>query len=344
MTLFVWVGFLVFILAMVALDLGVFHRTAHRITIREALLWTAAWVVLALCFNVFVYFLYEQNWLGWTESHAHHLSGRDAAVQFFIGYLIEKSLSLDNIFVIAMILTYFHIPHSQQHRVLFWGILGAVVMRGVLIALGAALIARFWWATYVFGALLIASAIKMLLIKTDELHPERNIVYRLARRVFPVTSRIEGGRFFLKIDGRWAATPLFLALLLVETADVMFAVDSIPAIFAVTRDPFLVFTSNIFAILGLRSLYFAVAGLMHKFETLKTALVFVLAYVGIKILLEHHYPIPNVVSLAVIAGTLSLGVLVSIIRRPRQGLPHEGPPGENHDPTAADTPYTADSR
>jgi tellurite resistance protein TerC len=263
-------------------------------------------------FNVFVYFLYAKNWFGWTHIHSHQLTGSQAAIQFFTGYVIEKSLSLDNIFVIAMIFAYFRVPLAEQHRVLFWGILGAVVLRGVMIAMGAALIERFDWIIYVFGALLILSAVKMLVIRHDNLDPGKNPLVRLTRRLYPVSHDFDGSRFFTTMGDRRAVTPLFLALVLVESSDVIFAVDSIPAIFAITRDPFLVFTSNVFAILGLRSLYFALAGMMEKFRYLKMSLVFLLAYVGVKMMLAHHYPIPNPVSLAIIGGILSVGVLASL--------------------------------
>jgi len=246
---------------MVLLDLGVLHRDEHVISIREALGWTAAWVALALLFNVFVYFLYDNNWLGWTDAASHDLTGKEAALQFLTGYLIEKSLSVDNIFVIAMVFAFFKVPSHLQHRVLCWGILGAVILRGIMIAIGAALIKQFVWTMYVFGALLIYSAIKMLVTEEEDFHPDRNLFVRGARKLFKITSDYHGHHFFVRIDGQRTATPLFLSLILVESCDVMFAVDSIPAIFAITTDPFLVFTSNIFAILGLRSLFFAVAGL-----------------------------------------------------------------------------------
>ena len=313
MTYLVWTGFLLFILLMVLLDLGVFHRKAHAISIREALAWTFVWVALALCFNVFVFFLYQNSWGNWASVATHHLTGQQAATQFFTGYVLEKSLSVDNIFVIAMIFAYFGVPLSQQHRLLFWGILGALVLRGVMIGLGAALIARFEWVIYVFGAMLLLSAVKMLVMRHDNIDPEKNLMVRLVRKLYPVCQDHHGGQFFVQDAGRRAITPLFLALILVETSDILFAVDSIPAVFAVTRDPFLVFTSNIFAILGLRSMYFVLAGFMNKFRYLKMSLVFVLAYVGVKMLLSHHYPIPNLVSLAVIGGILGVGVLGSLI-------------------------------
>jgi tellurite resistance protein TerC len=332
MSYLVWIGFLVFILIMVLLDLGVFHRRAHTVSVREAVGWTAVWVALALVFNVFVYYLYEKSPGGWSSLPTHQLSGRDAATQFFTGYVLEKSLSMDNIFVIAMIFSYFGVPLKNQHRLLFWGIMGAVVLRGVMIALGAALIERFEWIIYVFGGLLLVSAVKMMLTDEEEFDPEKNFVVRAVRRLYPVTPEIGSGRFFVRMDGQWMATPLFLALVLIETSDVLFAVDSIPAVFAVTRDPFLVFTSNIFAILGLRSMYFVLAGFMHQFRYLKTSLVFVLAYVGVKMLVSHHYPIPNLVSLAFIAGILIVGVLASLLASSRRPGPDNDPAG----PAAAD--------
>ncbi len=325
MTLFIWIGFVVFVVAMVLLDLGVFHRKAHVVSLPEALAWTAAWVALALAFNVLIYFLYAGDWLGWADLPSHRLTGKQAALQYLTGYLLEKSLSIDNIFVIAMIFSYFRVPLAEQHRVLYWGILGAVVLRGVMIAGGAALMARFDWIVYVFGALLLVTATKMLLTRHDTIDPERNLAVRWLRKVYPISSQFDGGRFFTVVDGRRAATPLFLALILVETSDVMFAVDSIPAIFAITRDPFLVFTSNVFAILGLRSLYFALAGLMEKFRYIKLSLVFVLAYIGVKMLLVHHFPIPTGVSLAVICGILGVGVASSIAGAHRDPRPLASP-------------------
>lgn len=311
-TVAVWIAFLALIAVVVALDLGVFHRKVHVISLPEALGWTAVWVSLALVFNVGVYYLYELNPSGW-DMDTEQLSGAEAAIQFFTGYLVEKSLSIDNVFVIAMIFAHFHVPLAEQHRVLFWGILGAVVLRGVMIFGGIALLERFDWLVYVFGALLIFSAVSMLVLRHDNLAPENNAVIRLVRRVYPVTPDFHGSHFFVKIDGVRTATPLFLALVLIETSDVTFAIDSIPAIFAITRDPFIVFTSNVFAILGLRSLYFVLAGLMEKFRYLKMSLVYLLAFIGVKMMLVHHYPIPNLVSLAVISGILMVGILASIV-------------------------------
>lgn len=311
-TALVWIGFVVAILAIVALDLGVFHRKRHVVSLPEALGWTAVWVTLALLFNVGVYYLYELNPAGW-DMDTQQLTGMEAAIQFFTGYVVEKSLSIDNIFVIAMIFAHFEVPLVEQHRVLFWGIFGAIVLRAIMIIGGVAIIERFDWVVYALGALLIFSAASMLVVRHDQLAPENNFAIRMVRRFYPVTPDFHGGRFFVDIDGVRTATPLFLALVLVEVSDVTFAIDSIPAIFAITRDPFIVFTSNIFAILGLRSLYFVLAGLMEKFRYLKVSLVFLLAYIGVKMLLVHHYPIPNVVSLAVIGGILSVGILASVL-------------------------------
>ncbi|MDH3401693.1 MAG: TerC family protein, partial [Chromatiales bacterium] len=309
-TVIVWIGFLAMIAAVVALDLGVFHRKQHVVSLPEAIGWTAVWVSLALAFNVVVYFLYELNPAGW-DVDTEQLTGMEAALQFFTGYLVEKSLSIDNVFVIAMVFSYFAVPLAEQHRVLFWGIFGAVVLRGLMIFGGIALLDRFAWLAYVLGAVLIYSAATMLVVRDDNLAPEDNFFIKLVRKKIPVTDTFHGSQFFVNIDGVRTATPLFLALVLVEISDITFAIDSIPAIFAITRDPFIVFTSNIFAILGLRSLYFVLAGLMEKFRYLKISLAFLLAFIGVKMLLVHHYEIPNLVSLAVIGGILAVGILAS---------------------------------
>jgi tellurite resistance protein TerC len=240
------------------------------------------------------------------------VSGRTAALEFLTGYLLEKSLSLDNIFVIALIFSYFRVPLAYQHRVLFWGVVGALALRGVMIAAGAALLHRFAWMTYVFGVILLLTAARLLISRHEALAPEDNLVVRLARRWLPFTTELDGARFFTARNGVRAATPLFLVLLLVETTDVMFAVDSIPAIFAVTDDAFIVYTSNVFAILGLRSLYFALAPMLDRFRYLKVSLVFVLAYIGVKMLLAHSHAIPASVSLAIVAGILGVGLLASL--------------------------------
>lgn len=311
--MWIWAGFVAMIVSFLALDLGVFHRRAHVVGVREAFAWTTVWVVMAMGFTIAIYYMYGHHWLGVGLEIGHELSGRQAAEQFLTGYIIEKSLSLDNVFVIALIFSYFGVPAAYQHRVLFLGIIGALVMRGAMIAAGAALLQRFDWVAYVFGLFLLATAVKMLIVRHDNLEPERNVLVRLARRLLAVSDRLEGDRFFARVNGRWVATPLFLVLLLVESTDVLFAVDSVPAIFAVTRDPFLVFTSNVFAILGLRSLYFALAGAMSRFRYLKMSLVFVLAFVGVKMLLSHHHVIPTIVSLAFILGILAVGIVASLV-------------------------------
>lgn len=295
--LWMWIGFNVFVLAMLALDLGVFHRKAHEVKVKEALIWSGVWIFLALAFNVGIYF--------WR--------GSETALQFFTGYLIEKSLSVDNIFVFILIFSYFKVPALYQHRVLFWGILGALVMRAILIAVGATLIRELHWIIYVFGAFLILTGIKMALQKETGLNPERNPLVRLFKRFMPVTNEYHQEKFFVKLDGRRFATPLFLVLLLVETTDLIFAVDSIPAIFAITQDPFIVYTSNVFAILGLRSLYFALAGIMNYFHYLKLGLAFVLIFVGTKMTLIDIYKIPIGVSLSVVAGILLLSIVASLV-------------------------------
>jgi len=297
-----WIGFTAFVLAMLALDLGVFHRKAHAVSIREATLWSLVWVTLAMVFNLGLY---------WFQ-------GPEAAVQFFTGYLIEKSLSVDNIFVFALIFGYFAVPADDQHRVLFWGILGALVMRAAFILAGSALLAQFHWIIYVFGAFLIVTGIKMARHQEMEIHPEHNPLLKLVRRIIPVTRDYHGHHFFVRQAGRWMATPLFLVLVLLESTDLVFAVDSIPAIFAVTADPFLVYTSNIFAILGLRSLYFLLAGVMGKFVYLKLGLSAVLVFVGTKMTITELYKISSLVSLAVIAAILTTAVLASL-RKARKG-------------------------
>ena len=324
MTPVVWLAFLCFIFTMVALDLGVFHRHLKAPTVKDAVVWTLIWVFLSLVFNGFVYVLYENNY-AWASLAEEHLSGKQAASQFLLGYVLEKSLSVDNIFVIAMIFSYFRVPIELQHRVLFWGILGAVILRGLMIAVGVTLINRFDWIVYVFGALLLYTAVKMMLLRNETVEPGESALVRLARRWLPFTDRYHGRHFFVRSDKYWVATPLFLALLMVESSDVMFAIDSIPAVFAVTRDPFIVFTSNMFAILGLRSLYFVLACYMERFRYLKHSLVFVLAYVGIKMIISNHYHVPNGVSMAFILGILLLGVLASIKGASKDPTPLKSP-------------------
>jgi tellurite resistance protein TerC len=314
----IWLGFFALYIALLALDLIVLHREARVLHVRQALGWTVVWVLVALSFSGVVYGIYEDDWLGWSQTG----SGQDAWIQFVSGYLLEWSLSVDNIFVMALIFTYMKIPPALQYRVLFWGIVGAIALRGAMIALGAALIHTFDWMFYVFGAILLVSAARMLRNEDEEYDPGKSVLVRLARMIYPVTDRLDGERFFTRVDesgskAKWAATPLFVTLLFVDFADVVFAVDSIPAIFAVTQDSFLVFTSNAFAILGLRSLYFAVAGMMAMFHYLKTSLVFILVFVAIKLMLVHHYTIPNAVSLLVIVAMLGIGILASIWKESR---------------------------
>jgi tellurite resistance protein TerC len=329
MTIWVWVFFLVGILVLLALDLFVVHRTERVLSLPEALAWSAFWVVLSLGFNLAVIYAYDLHWFGIGHDIAHPLTGQQAGLQFLTAYLVEKSLSLDNIFVIALIFTYFRVPLGLQHRVLFWGVLGAIVLRGAMIAGGVALINRFDWMVYVFGALLLVTAIKLLIARHDNLAPDRNPLVKLARRIMPVHDRFVGEHFLARIDGRWLLTPLGLVILVVESSDVLFAVDSIPAVLAVTRDPFLVFTSNVFAILGLRALYFALAGLMNRFGYLKFSMVFILAYVGMKMILSHHYVIPTWVSLVVMSGFLVIGVLASIVGASRDTAPLVSPAPSN---------------
>jgi len=298
-----WVAFNLFVLAMLALDLGVFHRKAHVIKIKEALSWSAFWITLALLFNLGVYF--------WR--------GPEIAFEFLTGYLIEKSLSVDNIFVFLLIFSYFGVPSLYQHKVLFWGILGALIMRAVFIATGITLIEKFHWIIYLFGAFLILTGIRMALQKERKINPERNLVLRLFRRWVPVTEEYVEGNFFVKRVSRYLATPLFIVLLVVETTDVIFAVDSIPAILAITLDPFIVYTSNVFAILGLRALYFAVAGIMGLFHHLHYGLSAVLVFVGIKMLVTDIYKIPVSMALSVVAGILFISVIASIIDRKKAG-------------------------
>ena len=322
-----YAGFVVLVLVFLALDLGVFHRRAHVVSVKEAATWSAIWTGCALAFTAFVYFAYNAHWLGLglkvpVVGHPGEtmvLDGLTAAEQYLTGYAIEWSLSVDNLFVIAVIFSYFAVSPKYQHRVLFWGIVGALVMRGAMIALGAVLIQRFGWITYVFGGFLILTAVKMAFAGKEEVHPDRNILVRAVRRIWPVTSEYDGQRFFTRVErpggvARYAATPLFLTLLAVEFTDLVFAVDSVPAIFAITGDPFIVFTSNVFAILGLRSLYFLLADMLGRFRYLKPALVLILVFVGVKMFLVHSpFKIDAAVSLAVVAGLLAIGVAASLL-------------------------------
>ena len=305
-SIWLWVGFNVFVLAMLALDLGVFHRKAHVVSLKESFAWTFVWIGLALVFNLGVW----------------HYAGSTKALEFFTGYLIEKSLSVDNVFVFALLFSYFAVPQLYQHKVLFWGILGALIMRAIMIVLGAALITKFAWIIYVFGGFLILTGIKMIVKREEEIHPERNPVVIWFKRLMPVTPDYRGDKFFVRENGIRMATPLFVVLLLVEISDVIFAVDSIPAIFAVTKDPFIVYTSNVFAILGLRSLYFALAGVMDKFHYLKIGLGVVLTFVGVKMILAHTaWKIDTLVSLGVIVVILATSVVMSLLRPKKVVVP-----------------------
>lgn len=293
-----WVAFNVFVITMLVLDLGVFHRKSHVIKFKESLVWCAIWISLSLLFNVGIYI--------W--------DGKKMAIEFLTSYLIELSLSVDNLFVFLLIFSYFRVPAKYQHRVLFWGILGAVIMRAIFIAAGITLIQKFHWIIYIFGGFLIFSGIKLALEKDKEIHPEKNPVLKLFRRFMPVLSRYKEGKFFLRRNQRYFATPLFIVLLVVETTDVMFALDSIPAVIAITTDPFIVYTSNVFAILGLRAIFFALAGIMRLFHYLHYGLSFILVFVGVKMLVSKFYEIPVEIALGVIIAVLTTSVVASIIK------------------------------
>lgn len=293
-----WVLFNAFVLAMLALDLGVFHRRPREMKVKEALGWSAMWIALALGYNLIIYF-----WLG-----------PHKALEFLTGYLIEKSLSVDNLFVFLLMFSYFRVAGRHQHEVLFWGIIGALIMRALFIAMGVTLIHRFAWIIYVFGGVLIYSGVRMALEKEREIRPEKNPVLRLFRRLVPVTETYAGGKFFVKQNGRTLATPLLVVLVVVETTDVIFAVDSIPAVLAITTDAFIVYTSNVFAILGLRALYFALAGVMDMFHHLHYGLSVILAFVGTKMILSAwHMEIPTGIALGVVAVVLVLSIIASLI-------------------------------
>lgn len=307
MHLGIWFGFIALIIALLVLDLVVVHR-GHRVpSFKQASLWSAFWISLGLSFSLVIYYLYSRGLAG-----NGTLDPRSAAFAYLTAYVVEESLSVDNLFVFALIFSRFGVPLDLQHPVLFWGILGALILRGIMIGVGAVLLARFSWMTYLFGGFLIFTAVRLMMARREEIHPEGNLLLRAARKLLPVTGSFEGRRFFLRRAGKLYMTPLFVVLLLVESTDVVFAVDSIPAVFAVTREPIIVFTSNVFAILGLRALFTVLARAIHRFRHLKTSLVFLLAYVGVKMLLAEHYHIPAPVSLAFIAGILTVGVIASL--------------------------------
>jgi tellurite resistance protein TerC len=300
-----WVGFNLFILIMLVLDLGVFHRKAHAVTVREALTWTGVWVGLAFCFNVFIYYYL----------------GNDKAFEFFTGYVIEKSLSVDNIFVFIMIFSYFNVPAYAQHKVLFWGIAGALLMRIVFIMVGIEMIHQFHWLIYIFGGFLIITGMRFITRDEIKLDPDKNPVVRLVRKIFRVSPEFKGTNFFVRIDDKLWATPLFVVVILTEASDLIFAVDSIPAILAISDDSFIVYTSNVFAILGLRSLYFALAGVEKYFKHLKYGLAIVLIFVGIKMCITDWYKVPVEISLSFIVLTLSMTALTSMAERKSDNFP-----------------------
>jgi len=299
-----WVGFNLFVLLMLALDLGVFHRKSHAVSVKEALIWTGVWITMALFFNLLIYSQF----------------GEEKAVEFFTGYLIEKSLSVDNIFVIILIFSYFQVSAEYQHKVLFWGILGALVMRGIFIFSGIELIHRFHWLVYIFGGFLIFTGVKMLVSDDSKIEPEKNPLIKFARKLFSVTKNFEGSNFFVQREGKIWATPLFLVVILIETTDLIFAVDSIPAILAVSEDSFIVYTSNVFAILGLRSLYFALSGIEKYFHYLKFGLSAILVFVGVKMCIVDLYKIPVEISLIIIVFVLAIAMLSSVVfpKRPNK--------------------------
>ena len=296
---YLWIGFNLFVILMLVLDLGVFHRKSKVISVKDALIWTAVWVFMAFLFNVFVYYYFDE----------------ETAFEFFTGYLIEKSLSVDNIFVMILIFSYFNVPSEYQHKVLFWGILGALIMRVCFILAGVELIHKFHWLIYIFGGFLVFTGIRILTQGDSKFDPEKNPVVKLVRRVFRVTPAFEGDNFFIKRDNVLWATPLFVVVVMIEVTDLIFAVDSIPAILAISDDSFIVYTSNVFAILGLRSLYFALAGIEKYFVYLKYGLSAILIFIGAKMCISDFYTIPVEISLAFIILTLSLAVLASMVMR-----------------------------
>lgn len=302
-----WIVFGILVAAMFALDLGIFHRRAHAIKIKEALVWSAVWIALALLFNLVIYFLL----------------GSEMALLFLAGYLTEKSLSVDNLFVFFVIFSYFGVPSIHQRKVLFWGILGALIMRGIFIAAGLTLIDRFHWMIYVFGAFLIFTGIRLSTGKELKFQPEGNPLVRLVRRFIPFTSEYHGDRFFMKTKGHRQATLLLFVLVVIETTDIIFALDSVPAVIAITSDPFIVYTSNIFAILGLRALYFALAGVIQRLYYLNYGLSVILVFLGVKMAASEFYRVPTTVALAVIAGVLSIAVIASVVRM-RRSKPKAG--------------------
>lgn len=305
----VWISFLGLIILFLSLDLGVFNKTPHVISSKEAGIWTAVWVTLSFAFSGVIYLLYTNEYI----DNPTAIKPAVATIKYITGYLIELSLSIDNIFIIAVIFAAFRIPQKYQHRVLFWGILGAIIFRGLMIYFGVILINKFSWMTYLFGAFLLFTAFKMLFKKEEEeFNPKKSLVYRIIGKVIPITSHTEKEHFFIKINTVNHATPLFVALLVIEVMDMLFALDSVPAILAITSDPFLVFSSNIFAILGLRSMYFFLANMLEKFSYLEYSLIAILSFVGIKMLVVHYFKFPEWISLGFISLSLLIGIIVSI--------------------------------
>jgi tellurite resistance protein TerC len=324
-----WLYFNLFIALMLVLDLTVFHRKVHVIQVREALLWTAFWISLALLFALGLFLSHSR-----LEAAGIHLGDRPA-LEFITAYLIEESLSVDNLFVFLVIFSYFRIPPQYQHKVLFWGILGAILMRAIFILVGTAMIHRFQWTIYIFGAFLVYTGIRLALEREKEIHPEKNVILKLVRRFVPVTPELHGGRFTVREGRKRVITPLLVVVLVLETTDVVFATDSIPAVLAITRNPFIAYTSNLFAVLGLRSIFFALAGLMRMFHYLGRGLAFILVFIGVKMLISHYYHMPIGLALGVVLGTLAISVAASMIfpkkppltaaeaaeHRPRKPLP-----------------------
>jgi tellurite resistance protein TerC len=305
-----WLFFILLILALLFIDLKLVHKEDHEISMKESLTWTMVWVAIALLFSIAVYYIYEHNFY---NINTHNLKPGEAVLDYITGFLIEKSLSLDNIFVIAIIFSYFKIEKKYQHNILFWGIIGALVFRGVMILLGAAFIDRLSWSTYILGAILIYSAVQMLRVKHEDTEYGNNPLLKLIEKIWPVKWEVRNSSYFIKENGKTFITVSFATLLVIEFTDVLFAVDSIPAILAVTTDPFIVFTSNIFAILGLRNLYFFLVSIMDRFGYIKYSLVFILAFVGVKMMMVHYYKLPSWISLVTIILALAVGIFASMI-------------------------------
>ncbi|MBL8088185.1 MAG: TerC family protein [Chthonomonas sp.] len=327
----IWGAFLTFVVAMLALDLGVFHKEAHEVKMKEALTWSAVWIALALVFNAGIFLFWDKI------GAASNYSASEAGQAFLAGYLVEKALSVDNIFVFLMVFAYFQVPARYQHRVLFYGILGALIFRSIFIAAGATLLQNFHWMLFVFGAFLIITGVKMVILKDKKIDPDKNPIIKGFKKLMPVTKEYVGQNFFTRINGKLWATPLFIALLFIELTDIIFAVDSIPAIFAITKDPFIVFTSNVFAILGLRALFFALAGLMNMFHYLGYGLAAILVFVGGKMVGNgFHYKFPIALSLLIIIGILAISVIASLMfppKNPAHGLPVEPKPELDEQPS-----------